>query len=234
MKKKIGISFTSTHFQNYWDWFIPKDHSEAWELVELSFQKNNVKDLVSCDAFVLTGGVDIHPSYYNGSDQYPHQPDEYQEQRDQFESFIFKYAIDHDRPLLGICRGLQLVNVLMGGTLVQDLGDQNDLHKKVDQQDRMHPVTTVPGSLLYQVTQSLSGTVNSAHHQSIDQLGKNLMVNARSLIDGSVEGIEYENKTGKPFFLCVQWHPERMMDADGNPFSINIKQRFLEASGIHY
>jgi putative glutamine amidotransferase len=66
MEKKIGISFTKTNFQNYWDWFTPGDLKNDIELIELNFEKNNSQDIYQCDGFVLTGGVDTHPSFYNG------------------------------------------------------------------------------------------------------------------------------------------------------------------------
>ena len=76
MKKKIGISYTKTNFLNYWNWFTPGDLKNDTELVELNFEKNNSEDIYQCDGFVLTGGVDTHPSFYNGRKDLPLFSDE--------------------------------------------------------------------------------------------------------------------------------------------------------------
>jgi putative glutamine amidotransferase len=231
MKKKIGISFSRTNFHYYWNWFTKADLGHDMELLELSFEKNNSDDISSCDGFVLTGGVDIDTSFYGGADSYAHQPDSFQVERDLFEKKIFQYAQTHQLPLLGICRGLQLVNVFQGGKLIEDIDDANLKHKKEDDTDKLHHIKVKPGSLLAVTTGTLRAEVNSAHHQAIQPhaLGENLMVNAWSEDDAIIEGIEYKDKTGKAFMLCVQWHPERLMDKENNPFSINIKQQFIEA-----
>ncbi len=230
MKKKIGISFSTTNFKYYWSWITPSDLKDDLELVELSFQKNNTEDFATCDGFILTGGVDVHPSFYNGADVYENKPDVFQIERDFFEKKIYEYAQLHSLPLLGICRGLQLVNVLQGGQLIQDLSHNNSIHKKEDEDDKTHHVTVEPKSLLAEITGTYTAEINSAHHQSVNQqaIGKNLKANAWSHHDEEIEGLEFENKTGKAFMLCVQWHPERMSGKENHSFSENIKQRFLK------
>ena len=230
MKKRIGISYTKSSFQNYWDWFTKSDLQNDIELVELSFEKNNVHDILTCDAFVLTGGVDIEPSFYGENADYENRPDRFQTDRDLYEQQIFEYSQKQKLPLLGICRGMQHVNVLMGGKLVQDLGELNEIHKK-EEADKLHEVKVEKGSLLNEITQSSIGNINSAHHQAIDPnaLGENLMISARShSADATIEGIELKDKKDKAFMLCVQWHPERMQGKEESPFSKNIKERFLQ------
>ena len=230
MKKKIGISFSKTNFCNYWDWFTPEDLREEFELVELSFQKNNTEDINACHGFVLTGGIDIEPTLYGGEWEYHHAPDEFQNERDQFEEMIFRHAQSRKIPLLGICRGMQLVNVLQGGKLIQDLGHANEIHRKLSE-DKHHGVKVETDTLLHEIVGAESGHVNSAHHQAVDieELGENLRVNAfANSDDAAVEGIEFLDKEGQAFMLCVQWHPERMKDKDENPFSKKLKKRFLE------
>src|SRR5215471_11427129 len=117
MKKKIGISFTRTHFQNYWNWFTKKDLDDDLELVELSFEKNNTEDIYQCDAFILTGGVDVHPSFYDGKSIYNNSPSSLELPRDLFEEKIYRHSQLNKLPVLGICRGMQLINVLEGGKL---------------------------------------------------------------------------------------------------------------------
>src|SRR5947209_8951692 len=98
-KRKIGISFSRTNFHFYWDWFIKEELNDV-ELVELSFQKNNVEDIAVCDGFVLTGGVDIHPSFYNAFEDYANKPAAFEIERDRFEKKIYEYTQLHKLPLL--------------------------------------------------------------------------------------------------------------------------------------
>jgi len=229
-KRKIGVSFSRTNFRFYWDWFAKEELNDDLELVELSFEKNNVEDILTCDGFVLTGGVDIHPSFYKASDEYANKPDVFEIERDVFEKKIYEYAQQHKLPLLAICRGMQLVNVLEGGKLVQDLDSGNQLHKKDTEADKVHDVNMEAGSLLFEIAGSRNGDVNSAHHQAIvpAAIGENLRASAFSASDGVIEGLEFDDKKNKAFLLCVQWHPERMANKEANPLSQKIKERFLQ------
>jgi putative glutamine amidotransferase len=229
MKKKIGISYTATNFLNYWNWFSKEDLQDDLELIELSFEKNNTEDISKCNGFVLTGGVDVHPSFYDGKSEYDNSPGSHEPDRDHFEEKIYRYSQANNLPVLGICRGMQLVNVLEGGKLIQDLSISNAKHKK-EEADKEHTVVTGRNTLLYDITGSFSGHINSAHHQAIDPnaLGENLEANAYDSDDKKViEGFEFSDKTNKGFMLCVQWHPERIKDKEENPFSKKIKERFL-------
>ncbi len=231
MKKRIGISYTSTLFQNYWNWFTPQDLKDDLELVELSFKRNNTEDIYKCDGFILTGGVDIHPSFYNGKAVYDRSPESFQPERDRFEEKIYSHSQLNNLPLLGICRGMQLINILQGGKLIQDLDNGNARHKK-EETDKEHTIVTSNDTLLYKIAGSLSGHVNSAHHQAIDPnaIGENLKVNAFDDDDEKIiEGLEFNDKNNKAFMLCVQWHPERMKNKEENPFSENLKKQFLSA-----
>ena len=229
MKKKIGISFTKTNFQNYWDWFTPVDLKNDIDLIELNFEKNNSEDIYQCDGFVLTGGVDTHPSFYNGNTVYNNSPSSFMIERDYFEEKIYRYSQLNKLPVLGICRGMQLINVLEGGKLIQDLDNGNERHRK-EESDKIHSIVAKNSSLLHKVSGSLTGRVNSAHHQAIDpgSIGDNLMVNAYDDDDEKIiEGLEFKDKTDKAFMLCVQWHPERINNKEENPFSENLKREFL-------
>jgi acyl-CoA reductase-like NAD-dependent aldehyde dehydrogenase/gamma-glutamyl-gamma-aminobutyrate hydrolase PuuD len=229
MKKKIGISFTKTNFKNYWDWFTPRDLENDLELIELNFEKNNSEDIYQCDGFVLTGGVDTHPSFYNGNTVYNNSPSTFMIERDHFEEKIYRYSQLNKLPVLGICRGMQLINVLEGGKLIQDLDNGNERHRK-EESDKIHSIVAENSSLLHKVSGSLTGRVNSAHHQAIDpgSIGDNLMVNAYDDDDEKIiEGLEFKDKTDKAFMLCVQWHPERINNKEKNPFSENLKKEFL-------
>lgn len=232
MKIRLGISFSSTNFQNYLRWFDPEVAAGKLELLELKADKSTETDLAFCDGFVLTGGCDINTSLYQGEVDYPHKPHEFETERDHFEASIYLFAKKYKKPLLGICRGMQLVQVVEGGKLIQDLGDEaNLIHKKAGNEDKKHHIRVEKASLLASITQQQEGLVNSAHHQAIDtsQLGKNLLISAWSEDTQSPEALEYQNKQDLAFMVCVQWHPERMEEKEKSPFSENIKQSFLSA-----
>lgn len=228
MKRRIGISYSEINFINYRTWFTENDLGNDVELIDLSFEKNNTEDIATCSGFVLSGGIDVDPSFYNGSTDYPNRPSSFFTDRDRFEEKIFRYSQEHKLPLLAICRGLQLVNVLCDGTLVQDLGNEtgNKVHK--GNPDKIHPVSVEKNSLLYALTQTEKGEVNSAHHQAINKLGTGLVINSRAA-DGTIEGIEWADKSDKAFMLAVQWHPERMSNKESNPLSEKLKETFLKS-----
>lgn len=230
MKKKLGISFTKTNFQNYWNWFTDLDLGENLELVLLSFENPDPDLVKSCSGYVLTGGIDIDPVFYQGNSVYPNQPDLYQPERDQFESVIYRLGKESKKPILAICRGMQLVHVEEGGKLIQDLGDQNIRHKKDTEEDKQHEIVIQEGSRLFDWTGSINGSVNSAHHQALDPgtLCDKWQISA---IDdtGLIEAIEWKNKQEHPFLIAVQWHPERMINKEKNPLSQSIKEHFLQS-----
>ncbi len=112
--------------------------------------------------------------------------------------------------VLGVCRGLQLINVHLKGTLIQDLGVEGDqTHMAGGGADKQHKVVVEEGTLLREVVGGKGGVANSAHHQAVGRLGTGLRVNCRAE-DGTIEGLEWADPAGKPFMLAVQWHPERM------------------------
>ena len=230
MKKKIGLSFTATNYPNYWQWFDENNLGNSFELVTLSFEQNNLEDMLQCDGFILTGGVDVHPSNYDGDEQYPNMPLMFQQHRDDFESKIYRHAKQLKLPVLGICRGQQLVNILEGGRLIQDLGEEkNQVHRKLEA-DKKHPIQIAASSMLNRISGVESGEVNSAHHQCIDPLFLPTSLKAVAFSeDQTIEAIEYSDASKKGFMLCVQWHPERMEKKETNPLSINIKKAFLDA-----
>ena len=227
-KIKIGVTFSEARYDNYPKW-IKGDDADI-EIVELSWEKQNWDDIEDCDGIVLTGGLDACPKFYeNDRTDYPNKPEHWNEARDEFEMHVFETALNFDHPVLAICRGLQLVNVSLGGDLIQDLEEagKND-HRRHGDADGHHTISITEGSLLAEVAQSESGNINSAHHQAVGRLSDELMVSAVSP-DGVVEAIEWKVKEGEPWLLAVQWHPERMKDKDTNPLSKNIREKFIEA-----
>jgi putative glutamine amidotransferase len=216
---KIGITVSEVNYSNYPKWLIGDDNIE---IIELSFENNNIGDLINCDGLVLTGGVDIKPDKAD----YANAPKYFYPERDEFETKVLLKALDLKIPILGICRGLQLINVNFGGTLILDLGEnENEIHKRGDT-DKIHEIYLDENSLLYKITQNGNGSVNSAHHQAVDKLGLGLKIAAKSP-NGVVEAVELDNSEDQ-FLLAVQWHPERMTDQE-NPFTKNIREAFLNS-----
>jgi putative glutamine amidotransferase len=160
---------------------------------------------------VITGGAfDIDPGEY-GAQPHP-KLGPVNHGRTRFEKLLLESALERGLPVLGICGGMQLLNVVRGGTLVQDISSQLpealDHEQKHDPREPAHLATTEPGSLLARVC-GHQLHVNSTHHQAIATVGRGLRVSARAS-DGIVEAIEDSNR---PFVVGVEWHPELLQDS---------------------
>ena len=215
---KIGITVSETNNENYPRWIKGDD---GIEIIELSFEDNNINDVFKCNGILLTGGVDISP---DNNCEYPNAPASFNLKRDNFEMEILRLSLESKTPILGICRGLQLINLYLGGTLHLDLGEKsNEIHKKAFE-DKTHEVFVEKNSHFHKIVKDDLGITNSAHHQAIDILGVNLKPVAFTK-DGTIEAIELENPN-EQFLIAVQWHPERMENQD-SPFSKNIREAFL-------
>jgi putative glutamine amidotransferase len=181
--------------------------------------------LGAVDGLMLTGGDDIDPSLYG---EPPHPTSKWTRERDDFELAIARDAVERDMPLLAICRGQQLLNVALGGTLVQDIPDQlphAGTHKLrgVPRWQIAHEVEVLPGTKLRQILGSDLLSVNSFHHQAVRQLGRGLRLAARSR-DGVVEGLELPDRR---FVVSVQWHPEAMWNQE--PDHQELFRAFLDS-----
>jgi len=157
----------------------------------------NVITLAGLDGLLLPGGSDIGPALY-GAPRHPEtgEPDH---NRDSLETVLFREALERDLPVLAICRGLQLLNAALGGTLLQHI----EGHRYPNQQE-VHRITITSGSRLKSILEVDEYGVNSRHHQCVDRVANGLVVVARAP-DGVVEAMEMP---GKRFVLAVQWHPE--------------------------
>jgi putative glutamine amidotransferase len=172
---------------------------------------------------VLTGGGDIHPSLYGNPDS-EHHCQGIDIKRDELEFNMLEAALTWELPILAICRGLQVLNVFLGGTLIPHIPALPDrlLHK--DQQDVFHDVTINPDSQLFRITGTRGEMVNSSHHQAIEKPGSGLRITASSA-DGLAEAVELSDHDRR-FCVAVQWHPERM-DME-NPLSGRIGLAFMK------
>jgi putative glutamine amidotransferase len=202
------------------------------EVIRLSAALGNLNEAAGCHGLVLSGGIDIDPSLYGGASEYKRSPASgWELDRDLFEQAGLRMAWERELPVLGVCRGLQLINVTLKGDLVQDLGIAGDaVHEANAGIDKQHLVRIEADSLLAAVTGHSSGEVNSAHHQAVGRLGDGLKVNCYAG-DGTIEGIEWAEPAGRPFLLAVQWHPERMLanGLDDEFLYRPVRDRFVAA-----
>lgn len=163
---------------------------------------DDLLDLI--DALILAGGSDIDPGSY-GAQPHPETRGTWPE-RDRFEIALGTRALERDMPVLGICRGMQMLNVIQGGTLNQHVRDlvDNDLHRHTPGVFTDHRVELDAGSLAARVVGGERTEVKSAHHQGVEELGEGVIATGRA-DDGLVEAIELPDKS---FVVGVLWHPE--------------------------
>ncbi|MEU6259634.1 gamma-glutamyl-gamma-aminobutyrate hydrolase family protein [Streptomyces griseorubiginosus] len=155
--------------------------------------------LARFDGVLLPGGGDLAPHRYGATDTHTSVYD-VDDLQDAFDLEVARTALDLGRPLLAVCRGLQVVNVALGGTLEQDMGGPEREHRHVT-----HPVEIRRGTLLERATGAEKAEASCYHHQRVHGLGTGLAVTARAA-DGTVEGLELPHAKG--WFTAVQWHPE--------------------------
>ncbi|MCD7731407.1 MAG: gamma-glutamyl-gamma-aminobutyrate hydrolase family protein [Oscillospiraceae bacterium] len=178
-----------------------------------------------CDGLLLTGGHDVSPSLYN--EEKKDACGAVCEARDTIELALYKKALERNKPVLGICRGIQLINVIQGGTLYQDLPtetlSETEHHMSPPYTDIAHYVNINRESALYDLIGTERLGVNSYHHQAIKTLGENLEAMAWS-DDGLAEAVRHREKS---FVWAFQWHPE--FDFESNPVSRRIFDAFVNA-----
>ena len=172
--------------------------------------------LARCDGYLLTGGGDLDPATFN---EPPHPTlFEVAPERDHLEIALVRYAVERKKPLLAVCRGIQVLNVALRGSLFQDVASDpgTDIQHQQDKDGKprdepTHPVKVVAGSRLAQVLGTTDLLVNSMHHQAVKAVGKGLVPVAFAP-DTIIEGVELEEPNR--FVLGVQWHPEELTDRD--------------------
>ncbi|ACV22939.1 Gamma-glutamyl-gamma-aminobutyrate hydrolase PuuD [Slackia heliotrinireducens] len=191
-------------------------------ILPLTWDMNAYERLLpSCDGFLLCGGLDIEPQRYGRGDTHvnltAHTPG-----RDALECLVVNYAYEFDVPILGICRGMQMLNVVRGGTLHLDLSErasseeEHIAHDAIEHPfDYVHDVDVVPGTMFAEIVEEERIPVNSLHHQGVNSLGRNMRASAYAT-DGLVEAIEAIDRT---FMMGVQWHPENLV-TDGRMLNL--------------
>lgn len=175
--------------------------------VELSDPEQAVQDALTCDGLLLPGGGDMDPKFY-GQERIP-ACGEPNLLRDAAEPLLLRAFLAADKPVLGICRGIQVMNAVLGGDLYQDIKPFEHLPHN-DHWAKVHTVTVRRGTLLSRILGQDTVLVNSQHHQAVDRVAPGFTLAALSE-DGIVEAIE---KPDAGFCLGVQWHPEWLSDAD--------------------
>lgn len=181
--------------------FIPQVTEEVEETMQRCVDR--------CDGILFPGGGDIHPSYFNEEmKEWSQQPNEV---RDHMEEILYRKVINQQKPVLGVCRGVQTMNVFEGGSLYQDMWEECSVffpehNNSARKEEKVHRVKLKKGSLLHQIYGADSIGVNSMHHQAIKVTASSLRTVARSF-DGAIEAIE---KPDYPFYIGVQWHPEHL------------------------
>lgn len=186
-------------------------------------------DLV--DALVLSGGEDVAPASY-GEDTVI-ELDNINPDRDKWEISLFKEAYKAEKPILGICRGMQLINVSLGGSLYQDIDHQLncdfshlplDLEKRENLEYVNHKIFILKNTQLDQILSADQLTVNSHHHQAIKEIAESLNISAKSEC-GIIEAVENKNEA---FLMGVQWHPEDLIDNSSS--FINLFAELIKAA----
>lgn len=175
--------------------------------VELGDPEQAVQDALTCDGLLLPGGGDMDPKFY-GQERIP-ACGEPNLLRDAAEPLLLRAFLAADKPVLGICRGIQVMNAVLGGDLYQDIKPFEHLPHN-DHWAKVHTVTVRRGTLLSRILGQDTVLVNSQHHQAVDRVAPGFTLAALSE-DGIVEAIE---KPDAGFCLGVQWHPEWLSDAD--------------------
>ncbi len=209
---RIAVSKASGHvaYSHYGKWLksIDKD-IEIVDLYAMPYLEA-LKEMGNVSGLILSGGPDVHPGRFGKSSDSSRC--EIELDRDTLEFAVYNFALENKIPILGICRGMQLINVAHRGSLVIDLPSDkgtDTLHQNKKPYDSFHNIILDESTLFYSIVKLREGIVNSNHHQGVDKLGANLRASSWSG-DGLIESFEWKNQANLPWMLAVQWHPERL------------------------
>lgn len=213
---KIGITTRIIYEDGIRKQFVNEqyiDYVKSANLIPIILpMTNNIDEVLDfCDAFLVTGGDDIDSLWYNE----PHSPHlgSFDLEMDKHDKMVIEYAYKNNKPLFGICRGLQSINAFLGGSLIQHIEDNS--HKSLK---NGVPFEVINNGSIFSKVYNKHSQINSFHHQAIKDLAPNFVICGYS--NGLIEAIAHKEK---PIF-AVQWHPEKIMDEE----SINLIKEFAK------
>jgi putative glutamine amidotransferase len=234
-KKKpiIGVTLDSEQKGSYSDYpyyalrksYATVLHELGAAVIFLSYDESSIKQYLDMvDGILFAGGdVDIDPTMYG--EKIRSKKININKDRSKFEIAFAKEALKIDKPILAICAGMQLINVLKGGSLHQDIGEELpralEHYQKTPRTETWHDIKIKKNSLLHQIVGQDSIAVNSHHHQAVKEVGIGVIDTAHAE-DGVIEAIEIPNRE---FFLGIEWHPEML----ANPVEKKIFEAFVAA-----
>lgn len=217
--------------QNYSGWLKRHAGNIVWyDLYPLGID-SALKLLETCDGLIITGGEDVYPGNY-GKINDTARCGTFDRYRDSLEFALISAALERTMPLVGICRGLQIINVARNGTLIVDIPEDHGdvvVHQQDDWENCFHPVFPVEATNFNVLVGGKPGHVASNHHQGIAIRGEGLQISAYAA-DSIPEAIEWDSRGDKSFLMAVQWHPERMDTLDR--LSAPIAQTFLAEAAL--
>jgi len=217
---------TEAERDRYIDWLT---RSEPDLVVSVLAPERSVPaDLAGYHGLLLSGGGDVDPGEYGRAEERV-LASGVRRERDRLERGLIEEAIRRGIPLLGICRGMQMVNVALGGTLILDLDAAGyPGHRTEPGSVRRHRIHLEGTSRLAAKTGVDEGVIVSSHHQSVDRPADGLRIVARSE-DGVIEALEWHDASRRPRVLLVQWHPERMAEEEG-ALTTAVRDLFVQAT----
>lgn len=221
----------SENYLKYGNWL--KESNPDIEIIDMFVLSPDsaVSLLRTCSGLLLSGGSDVHPGRFGKEADTARcsiTPG-----RDTLEFALIEEALKLKMPILAICRGEQILNVALGGTLIIDIPQDypTDIsHSCTGTYTICHGIDVVEGTELHKLVGTKSDSAVSVHHQAVEHLAKGLRANAFAP-DGIIEGFEWEQPSDKPFMMAVQWHPERM---SGSNLSKPLADKFLDESGKYF
>tara|TARA_B100000575_G_scaffold292926_1_gene302731 strand:- start:883 stop:1581 length:699 start_codon:yes stop_codon:yes gene_type:complete len=231
MKKPIiGITLDSEKEKTYsnFPWYALRENylTSLTKFNAIPFPLLHEKKYISdfcdlIDGLIITGGnFDIDPKLYKASNI---KSKNIKNKRTNFEIGIFKNFFKYNKPILGICGGAQVINVACGGTLIQDLKKEPINHEQINPRNQTsHNVNILENTKLHKICGTQKIKVNSAHHQSMKKIGKELKISCKAN-DGVIEGIEHKKHK---WCIGLQWHPEFLI----TPYDLQIIKNFIDES----
>lgn len=200
------------------------DAGAAPLLAPVTLDERSLRDLYEmAGGVMLAGGADIDPALFGEARH--EKTDGIDPDRDRAECLLARWAVADDKPLFGICRGIQSLNVALGGSLIQDIPSQwptplrHNGHYEGSARDQvLHTVRIEPGSRVAQMLAAAEAGVNSFHHQAVRRVAEGFVVTARA-DDGIIESIEMPDKR---FIVGVQWHPEEMSESRADMMNLFV------------